>query len=122
MVISKDAPRVHSGIMKCIRAFVDFTYVAQYDYHDEETLAYLEKYLKVFHTYKGAFVAAGLRKKAKNDFQIPKLEGFLHYARKIRLTGSLPQYSTETTERTAHTNGEATLSSHQQEKLRDSNL
>ncbi len=95
VAVSKDAPRVHDGIMKCIRAFADFSYVAQYEHHDEETIGYLEKYLKTFHTYKDAFAAAGLRE----HFRIPKLEAFQHYARKIRLTGSLPQYSTEITER-----------------------
>ncbi len=99
VAISQDAPCVHDGIMKCIRAFVDFAYLAKYVYHDEETIAYLQKVLKTFHTYKGAFAAAGLRKKMYDEFRIPKLEAFHHYARKIRLTGSLQQYSTETTER-----------------------
>lgn len=99
VVVSKDAEKIHNGIMKCIRAFADFAYVAQYEYHDDETLEYLKKYLRVFHTYKGAFVAAGLRKKCYDDFRIPKLEAFLHYPRKIRATGSLRQYSTEITER-----------------------
>ncbi len=99
VVISKGARRVDSEIMKALRAFVDFAYVAQYEYHNEVTIAYMEKYLKDFHTYKRAFVAAGLRKKMHDDFRIPKLEVFLHYARKIRRAGSLGQYSTETTER-----------------------
>lgn len=101
VAISKDAPLVHSGIMKCLRAFVDFCYVAQYESHDNETIAYLEKYLETFHAHKDAFAAVEIRKGEylRDNFDIPKLEPFLHYARKIRLTGSLPQYSTEITER-----------------------
>ncbi len=99
VAISKGAPRVHDGIMNCLRAFADFAYVAQYEYHNDETIGYLEEYLARFHTYKGAFAAAGLRKKMNNEFAIPKMEGFLHYSRKIRRNGSLPQFSTQTTER-----------------------
>ncbi len=87
--------------MKCLRAFVDFCYVAQYESLDNETIAYMEKYLETFHAHKDAFAAVEIRKGEylRDNFDIPKLEPFLHYARKIRLTGSLPQYSTEITER-----------------------
>lgn len=95
VAVSQDAPKVHRGIMKAIRALADFFYVAQYEYHDEETLQYLKDFLKTFHEYKGAFITANARK----NFKIPKLECFLHFPNKIRFLGSLNQYSAETTER-----------------------
>lgn len=90
-----------SGILKAMRAFLDFVYLAQYESHSTATLGYLEEALQTFHKYKQHIADSGVRNgpRQKGEFHIPKIELMQHVKRLIELLGSAPQFSSEQTER-----------------------
>ena len=92
---------VSSGILKAMRAFLDFVYLAQYDSHSTATLGYLEEALHKFHKFKQHIANSGVRSgpKQNGEFHIPKIELMQHVKRLIELLGSAPQFSSEQTER-----------------------
>ena len=92
---------VSSGILKVMRAFLDFVYLAQYESHSTGTLGYLQDALRMFHKYKQHIADSGVRNgpRQNNEFHIPKIELMQHVKRLIELLGSAPQFSSEQTER-----------------------
>lgn len=101
LAIIAGAPKVDATSMKAFRAFMDFTYLAQYESHTEETIGYLVKALGDFHRHKHIFIANRARRGKKellNHFRIPKLSAMHTYENHIREMGSSPQYSTDITE------------------------
>lgn len=78
-----------------VKAILDFTYLAQYRSHSDETLAYLNDALQSFHKHKDFFIRMGVRK----DINIPKFHALLHYIESIKLFGATDNYNTETFER-----------------------
>lgn len=94
-------PKITTGIMKAMRAFVDFVYLTMYPSHSTVTLGYLEDALKKFHRNKRYIADAGVRNgsKQKGEFHIPKIELMQHVKRMIISLGSAPQFSSEQTER-----------------------
>ncbi|TDL30231.1 hypothetical protein BD410DRAFT_709709, partial [Rickenella mellea] len=82
-------------VIRCCRALLDFTFIAQYASHSEETLKYLDDALQTFHQHKEIFVTLGIRE----HFKIPKLHSLLHFSSSIRLFGSTDNYNTEMFER-----------------------
>ena len=92
---------VSSGILKAMRAFLDFVYLAQYDSHSTATLGYLEEALRKFHSFKQHIADSGVRNGPRQNgkFHIPKIELMQHVKRLIELLGSAPQFSSEQTER-----------------------
>jgi len=41
--------------LTCVQLIVDFTLISQYKSHTDETIQYLEQYLKAFHDHKDVF-------------------------------------------------------------------
>jgi hypothetical protein len=87
--------QVPSRVVKAVRAFLDFLYLAQYPSHTIQTLQHLHESLARFHENKEVFVDLGTR----GDFNIPKLHSLIHYATSILLFGTTDNYNTEQTER-----------------------
>ncbi len=50
------SPRIDVNTMRCLRAFHDFLYLAQYRSHTTTTLGYLEQSFTVFHQLKKIFI------------------------------------------------------------------
>jgi hypothetical protein len=94
------SPKITPTVLRNMRAFVDFTYLAQYRYHSSDTLEYLEEALNAFHQTKSEYLRLGVRK--VNHLQIPKLYGMLFYSKHICKMGSSSQYSTEIVESLHH--------------------
>ncbi|KZW03090.1 hypothetical protein EXIGLDRAFT_636720, partial [Exidia glandulosa HHB12029] len=81
--------------VRAARALLDFTYLAQYGCHSNDTLELLDESLREFHKYKDVFLNTG----ATESLDLPKLHGLLHYTSSIRLFGTTGGYNTEQTER-----------------------
>ena len=92
---------VEKGILRALRALIDFIYLARYDGHSTVTLQYLQDSLKNFHKNKIHIAESGVRNgtRQKGEFHIPKLELLQHVKRQIELNGSAPQFSSEQPER-----------------------
>lgn len=82
-------------VVRCVRAILDFLYLAQYPIHTDATLALLDDALARFHADKQIFVDLGVR----DNFNLPKLHFALHYSQSIRLFGTTDNFNTEYTER-----------------------
>lgn len=82
-------------LVTCVRAMLDFLYLAQYKVHSSETLGQLDAALALFHQHKGIFIDLGIRA----HFNFPKLHFADHYRTLIELFGTTDNYNTQTTER-----------------------
>jgi hypothetical protein len=101
LAIIAGSPQMEPRVIRCLRAFHDFLYLAQYRSHNPSTLGYLQKALNTFHSLKNVFINNGARrgdKKLIRHFKIPKLCGLHAYSYHIPWMGSSPQFSTEITE------------------------
>jgi hypothetical protein len=96
------APKIDVNVMRCLRAFHDFLYLAQYCSHTTTTLGYLQQSYTVFHQLKKTFITNKARHGKKTGviphFCFPKMAGLQHYAYHIPRMGSSVQFSTEITE------------------------
>lgn len=93
---------VTDGILRASRGFLDFLCLCcDYDSHSDATIKYLKEALQRFHDNKQHIADSGVRDgpRQKGKFNIPKLEQMQHVARFIKLLGSIPQFSSEQTER-----------------------
>jgi hypothetical protein len=101
VAVVANAPKVDNEVMRCLRAYHDFLYIAQYRSHSNVTIGYLNDALRIFHATKKIFITNKSRR-GKYDviphFRIPKLVGLHAYARHIPEMGSSPQFSTEIVE------------------------
>ncbi|KAG0633391.1 hypothetical protein HOY80DRAFT_896568 [Tuber brumale] len=82
--------------LTCVRSIIDFTLMAQYQSHTEETIQYLERYLKAFHDHKDVF-----KEYRKDKSTARKIHLLSHFADHIRCFGNIQMYSTESGE-TSH--------------------
>jgi hypothetical protein len=86
----------------CIRALLDIRYLAQMHRVTEQALDEIEAALRTFHEYKDIIITDGYRvgkgKKPILHFEIPKLELLQSVVACIRWSGSLPQWSADSTE------------------------
>lgn len=94
-------PSITPGIMRALRALLDFIYTAQYDSHSDGTIDFLERALERFHENKEHLSRAGVRdgKLKKGLFNIPKLELIRQSIRFIKSVGCLSQFTGDQTER-----------------------
>lgn len=93
---------VPNGVLRSIRALIDFIYRGQAPLHTDSSLSEMDRCLSGFHTDKGAILAAGGRRGKNgvlNHFEIPKLELLQHVTRSIRNLGTAEQWTSDTTER-----------------------
>jgi len=80
-----------SHVVKVVCTLLDFLFLAQFQSHTSDTLSQLEDSLVAFHNNKAIFVDLGIRE----DFNIPKLHGLLHYASSICLFSTTDNYNTK---------------------------
>lgn len=72
-------------MIRCIRALLDFTYLARRPSHDAVALQKMEKALSDFHQYRNVFVDVEVR---DAEFSLPRQHSLVHYVRSIKLFGS----------------------------------
>ena len=61
MAVIAGHKNVADGILKAMRAFLDFIYLAQYESHSTATLVYLQDALRTFHRFKQHIADSGVR-------------------------------------------------------------
>jgi Plavaka transposase len=83
------------GVMRAIRAVLDFIYYAHFEIHCDESLAALDAAWLAFHDNKSIFEDLEIRK----HFNISKLHNIKHYLDAIRTHGTADGFNTEATER-----------------------
>jgi hypothetical protein len=93
VLVAVAAGAVPRKVMKALRAFHDFLYLAQYESHSKTTLGYLKDTLSSFHKYKEAFIQEGGC--TLKHFNIPKIAALHSYECHILEMGSSLQYSSE---------------------------
>jgi hypothetical protein len=71
-------------MVKAIRAFLDFCYLARRDIHDTHSLSDMGDALRRFHQYREIFRTTGIRE----DFNLPRQHSLVHYVRLIRAFGA----------------------------------
>jgi hypothetical protein len=86
------------GLIRVVRATLDFIYYAHFESHTTDSLKKLEQSWLDFHNNLHYFVDADIRKN-RDDFNIPKLHSMQHYVTAIISLGSADGYSTESPER-----------------------
>ncbi|KAG0632974.1 hypothetical protein HOY80DRAFT_861581, partial [Tuber brumale] len=85
--------------LTCVRSIIDFTLMAQYQSHTEETIQYLERYLKAFHDHKDVFKE--YRKDKSTARKVREIHLLSHFADHTQHFGNIQMYSTESGE-TSH--------------------
>jgi hypothetical protein len=73
--------------IRCVRALVDFSLMAQYQSHTSETLGYMEQYLKDFHRYKDVFQEFRTSKKTRGEADANDEQLRLDQERKLKEAG-----------------------------------
>lgn len=86
------------GLIRVVRATLDFIYYAHFESHTTDSLRKLEDAWLAFHENLHYFSDKNVRK-SRNDFNIPKLHSMIHYISSIISRGSADGYSTESPER-----------------------
>jgi len=89
------AGQAEPGLIRAVRACLDFIYYAHFESHTMDSLVKLDEAWVAFHKNKQYFVDAGVRK----HFNIPKLHSMQHYVAAIISRGSADGFSTESPER-----------------------
>ena len=84
-----------SCIVRAVRVFMNFLFVAQYQCQTSNTIQQLEDSLSVFHENKEVFLNLGVQK----NFNLLKLHSLSHYASSIQLFGTADNYNTKQFER-----------------------
>jgi hypothetical protein len=72
-------------MVKAIRAFLNFCYIARRDTHDTHSLAALDDTLQRFHQHREIFRASGVR---IEGFNLPRQHSLIHYLKLIRAYGA----------------------------------
>jgi hypothetical protein len=72
-------------MMRALRAFLDFCYIARRDVQDTKSLAALEDALNRFHEFCSIFKECGVR---VDGFNLPRQHSLMHYFALIRAFGA----------------------------------
>lgn len=72
-------------MVKAIRAFLDFCYLARRNVHTKRTLEELDDALRHFHRFRKIFQTTGVR---SDGFALPRQHSLKHYVKHIRLFGA----------------------------------
>ena len=75
---------VPPDIIRCLRAFLEFCYIARRSSLTEHNLDQLEDAVARFHQYREVFITSGVRE----DFLMPRQHSIMHYHSLIRLFGA----------------------------------
>ena len=76
---------VPEEMVRALRAFLDFVYIARRDIHDTHSLAALDDALRRFHLHREIFRTCGIRVKG---FNLPRQHSLTHYVKLIRAFGA----------------------------------
>lgn len=76
---------VPRDVLRTLRAFLEFCYIARHDIINEETLAQLTNALARFHQYRTIFEDLGIR---PEGFALPRQHSLIHYPALIRSFGA----------------------------------
>ena len=76
--------------IRCVRALVDFSLMAQYQSHTEDTLGYMEQYLSEFHRYKEVFQEFRTSKKTRQEADANDEQLRLNHERELKEAGRIP--------------------------------
>ena len=93
---------IDEDFVLCMRALLDLRYLSQLHLATEQDLHAISSALQLFHTNKQVILDLGLRVGKSGPlkhFEIPKLELLQSIVPCIQWSGSLPQWSADTTER-----------------------
>ena len=71
-------------MIKALRAFLEFCYLARHNIHDRKSLDGMDEALQRYHHYRKIFLATGVRM----GFNLPRQHTLIHYIRAIRLFGA----------------------------------
>ena len=71
-------------MIKALRAFLEFCYLARRNIHDRKSLDGMDEALQRYHHYQKIFLATGVRM----GFNLPHQHALIHYIRAIRLFGA----------------------------------
>lgn len=72
-------------MVKALRAFLDFCYIARQNVHDTQSLEELRNALKNYHHHREIFVTTGVW----TGFNLPCQHSLIHYLRAIHMFSSL---------------------------------
>jgi hypothetical protein len=75
---------VPQDVVRTLRAFLDFCYIARRDVHNSRTLSDLRDALERFHQYRAVFQTSGIRR----NFSLPRQHSMVHYFQSIRMFGA----------------------------------
>lgn len=89
------AGQAEPGLIRVVRATLDFIYYAHFESHTLDSLQKLDQAWCEFHSFKQYFVNNGVR----THFDIPKIHSMCHYVASIISRGSADGFSTESPER-----------------------
>lgn len=76
--------------IRCVRALVDFSLMAQYQSHTTDTLGYMQQYLKDFHRYKDVFQEFRSSKKTREEANANDELLRLDLERELQAAGRVP--------------------------------
>ena len=76
---------VPQEMVRAIRAFLEFCYIARRDVHDTNSLCNLEEALERYDTYRQIFQECGVR---PDSFNLPRQHSRFHYFQLIRAFGA----------------------------------
>ncbi|KAI0739088.1 hypothetical protein C8Q80DRAFT_1222300 [Daedaleopsis nitida] len=85
---------VPDDMIRCMRMFLDFAYLARRSAHDSRSLSHMEAVLEQFHELRAIFVDAGVR----TSISLPRQHALRHYVSGIKLFGALNGLCTSITE------------------------
>ena len=75
---------VPPNIIRALRAFLEFCYIARRNSLTEQNLDQLKDAVSRFHQYREVFISSGVR----SDFLMPRQHSIMHYHTLIRLFGA----------------------------------
>ena len=73
-----------ANIIRALRAFLEFCYIARRNSLTEQNLDQLKDAVSRFHQYREVFISSGVR----SDFLMPRQHSIMHYHALIRLFGA----------------------------------
>ncbi|KZV89307.1 hypothetical protein EXIGLDRAFT_584709, partial [Exidia glandulosa HHB12029] len=86
---------IDKRLIRALAAMLDFTFMAQYECHSDDTLDDITGVLDRFHENKAVFVELG----AVEELNFPKMHSLQHYVPSIKLFGALLPFNTAIGER-----------------------
>ena len=72
-------------MVRALRAFLEFCYIARQNIQDTQSLAALSDALERFHKYRNIFIECGVR---MHGFALPRQHSLIHYIALIRAFGA----------------------------------